>query len=175
MRQPKRAGFKVPPLPIKAEEVAGWFRACCRGAAPDQPTCTLIAEVFTNHVGFFTPDRTREARYRAVQAAASLLLKELDHDGPIGTQLAELVDALKAAKPFLHAPLLYPAKMAPWASNSPMVWEVIAEALEEIGHAKGRNRNSIAVKITALALKRMGYAGATGAALEMSLRRLPTD
>ena len=176
MRQRKRLGFEAPTLPITADEVAEMFRAAtAEPPFPDHAVCAEIADALSKNVGFYTFEASRDPQILRVEEAAKLLLRTLKaEDGPRAIELNQLEAALEESMYYFTPSRPPPAHrgIAPWAVASITAWLGAAGALANLGRHAGTTRNSIAIRFSVLALRRMGFPGATEAAVEKWITKI---
>jgi hypothetical protein len=175
-RNPKRpVNHRTADL-ITGSEVDAMFRkATSEPPWPDLDACEVIADVLTKNnigLGMISPE-TKKLQKDVIAATETLerfinSQRMYDERDPsisyLDIDLANLEAALKKSKGALQ---WGPATVNPqWGPVSITIASVAAWALQNIGRTAGRARDSVLVKFVSLVLERMGYVGATPAAIE---------
>ena len=164
---------------IIGAEVDGMFRAVLpEGPWPDEDSCLLIAEFLTGNLDLWGGTEAQKKQRRKVVNAVKVLREYINASYSesdandvrwIDADLFELDKILGSLRRSFRSPPTY----KPWVPTMFPVVEVFGGVLEELGHHAGRARGSAAVKISVLALRRMGHTGVTAAAVASWLARKP--
>lgn len=188
-RQRKRPNSIRAVAPISAEELAEMLRKAVaprRLPAPDGQSCELIAQALNANRDFgkgFALARSDKKLQRAYDAARLLHSFCADawceREGTLYRDdlWGRLEQSIERTLPLFRLMLGVGTKMrraAPWCPLAFVTYEIGSLAFAEAGLQATPSRRNAAVRFTALALNRMGFEGATPAAIERVLSKKPT-
>ncbi len=165
---------------MTAGEVASLFLAASEiGPYPDEASCSALAVFMTaNIVTPVATDQREELRQARVREAYRLLQAEIDkrripdENGIVWStpEMLGLRGALSACRSeFVGTENPKTAKMAEWGVKSVVFWCVMSAVLKELGRSTRLTRQSVAIRLTAAALRRVGYPSATEPAVARHL------
>ena len=155
-----------------------WNAAGWSDGGLDSASCAEIAYLLNKQRGA-APGPVVERSQAATRAAHGVLLAWCAGAWyEDGTQLArngtihELEIALTKAAPLLCSPSLSQQKKTDWFIAAILVWNIAAGLLERSGRIGGKTANSVAVRFTSAALKRIGFPVVTDNAVSIAIKKV---